>query len=275
MPGHVAAMRQTQLLLALVLTALFAFADGASAADESTLVDAPDAVEAREIVFDVGLGARLQPVFPSSQKYEVVPMPLFGMHFLRLPFFGEVVDNDRKPSVFSIYPSFAFVGERDDVDASYLAGIPDVDSAIELGAGVALRYRFVRAFAQVRYGVTGHSGFVGEGGIQLIHKFLDDRLTLSGGPRVSLASEDYMDTYFTVGPGATVLPQYTANAGFKDVGVGLQAVYELTERVRVVGHATYTHFVGEAGDSPIVAAGNKDELRIGVGLTYRLGFDLY
>ena len=64
-------------------------------------------------------------------------MPLFGLHFLRLPFFGEVVDSERKPSIFSIYPSFAFVGERDDADASYLAGIPDVDSAIELGAGAA------------------------------------------------------------------------------------------------------------------------------------------
>ncbi len=268
-------MRQTHILIALILTVVAASADGASAADESAFAEVPEAVEAREIVFDVGLGPRLQPVFPSSLKYEVVPMPLFGLHFLRLPFFGEVVDSERKPSIFSIYPSFAFVGERDDADASYLAGIPDVDSAIELGAGAAIRYRFVRAFAQVRYGVKGHSGFVGEGGIQLIHSFLDDRLMLSGGPRVSLASEDYMDTYFTVGPGAAVLPQYNANAGFKDVGVGLQAVYELTERVRVVGHATYTHFVGEAGDSPIVAAGNKDELRIGIGLTYRLGFDLY
>lgn len=244
----------------------------AHAADPEPVTPATEPTEHREIVFDAGAGLQLQPQFPSSRKYELQPYPLFALRFLRVPVLGEVVDG--KPSLLSVYPSFNFIGRRDDGDANYLQGTRDVDRAVELGLGGAIEYRFLRAFAEVRYGVTGHSGFVGEAGLDVTHTSLNNALTLRAGPRFSVASEDFMDTYFSVPQGA-VLPAYQADAGFRDIGLAMTAEYAITEKVRVVGRAEYTHFVGDAADSPIVDAGNQDELRVGVGLTYRFGFDLY
>lgn len=261
------------MVRSVVCAALVAMiAAPASAADVPAEVAVPEAVEYRDIVIDLGIGAALEPQFPSSRKYQVVPWPITSLQFLRLPFFGEVVTG--KESAFSLYPSFNAIGEREEDDANYLDGIPDTDWAVELGGGAAFRYGFLRAFAEVRYGVTGHNGFVGEAGLDVIYDAFD-RLEVRVGPRVSAATSDFMETYFSVPRSATVLEEYDADGGFRDVGVAARATYALTDNLRIHGKASYTHFVGEALDSPIVEAGNDDEFRVGVGLSYRFGLDLY
>lgn len=235
-------------------------------------VEVPEAVDARDIVLDVGFGALLQPQFPSAEKYSVAPWPLVGLHYLRLPVFGEVVTG--KTSVITLYPSFDFIGEREQDDAAYLAGTDDLDFGFDVGPGLAVRYGAFRGFAEVRYGVTGHSGFVGEAGLDVVIDQLGS-WQVSAGPRVSVASDDYMDTYFGVPVGAAVLAPYDPDGGIKDIGVALNASYALTEAVRVVGTASWRHYVGDAADSPIVEAGNVDDFTIGLGLTYRFGLDLY
>ena len=234
--------------------------------------EVPEAIEVRDIIVDLGLGVQYEPKFPSSEDYEARPWPIFALRFLRLPVFGEVVDG--QPRVFSIYPSINFIGSRDEDDADYLLGTEDVDFAFEVGPGVALRYGFVRAFAEARYGITGHDGFVFDLGADLIFD-QHERIEVAFGPRVSLATDDVMDTYFGVEPGALFLPAYDPDGGFKDVGVEAQASYAITENLRVLGKASYTRFVGDAEDSPIVEAGNVDEFRVGIGLSYRFGLDLY
>lgn len=257
----------------IVCALLMVVAGPALAADPAPLpTEQAEPVEYRDIVVDLGVGIGLAPKFPSSEKYQPYPYPLFSLKFLRLPVVGEVVTG--KQTSFSIYPAINFLGSREEDDASYLDGVPDVDFSAELGVGAAFQTRFMRAFAEVRYGVTGHNGFVGEAGIDLIvHP--TDQLELRAGPRVSVASDDYMDAYFSVPNSATILAPYEADGGFKDVGIAATAAYTLTEKWRLYGVAEWTHFVGDAGDSPIVDAGNRDELRIGVGFTYRLGLDLY
>lgn len=245
-------------------------AEAADLVSEETVV-VPEAVEYRDIIIDLGFGGQLEPKFPSAKKYVVNPWPIASLEFLRLPFFGEVVTGEEAP--FYVYPSFDFIDEREEDDARYLDGLGDTDFAVELGLGAAAQYSFVKVFAEVRYGITGHNGFVGEGGIDF--KYEDPRWEVAIGPRVSLASDDYMDEYFSVSRSATRLPEYQADGGFKDVGVELAASYAITEKVRLQGKAEYTHFVGDAQDSPIVESGNDDEFMVGLGLTYRFGLDLY
>lgn len=235
-------------------------------------VAVPVSVETRDIVIDLGLGAAIAPAFPSSEKYEVYPWPIARLRFLRLPVFGEVVTG--RESAFTIYPAIGFEGERTSDDAAYLRGIPDTDFAFEGGAGAAVRYRFLRAFAEVRYGFTGHNGFVGEAGIDVVLD-QDPRWELRVGPRISAASDDYMDEYFSVPNSALFLAPYDADGGIKDVGVEATAIYALTEAWRINATAEVTHFVGDALDSPIVDRGNDLEARVGIGLTYRFGLDLY
>jgi len=259
------------LATAACLATSACLATAAVAADQVSLTAPVPEAERRDIVFDLGLGARLGPKFPSAKEYVFSPWPIAELKFLRLPGIGEVVTGRRR--AVTIYPAFAFIGERSAADASYLAGTPDVDLAVELGGGIRAQYGIVRGFVEVRQGVTGHSGLVGELGADVVTRPIE-RLEVSLGPRATLASDDYMDTYFAVGPGAAALPAYDPDAGLVKLGAELDATYVLTERVRVHGYAAYNRFVGDAADSPIVEAGNDDEMRLGIGLTYRFGVDL-
>jgi len=258
----------------LAAALLFSLATPAFSADIEVVesYEVPAAVEVRDIVFDLGGGVLLQPSFPSSKEYSFSPLPFFGLKFLRLPVVGEVVSG--RVTQFTIYPSFNTVNERSASDAAYLAGIPTRDFSVELGPGAAFRHGPFRAFGALRYGIVGHNGWVGELGADYIANPIAP-LEVSFGPRVGFADDQYMDTYFGVPASATRLPTYNADAGFKDVGLGIEATYTFNEKIRLTGGIEYRHFVGSALDSPIVKAGNDQELTVGIGLTYRFGFDLF
>lgn len=257
---------------ALAMICLAVTCTVARAADVEQPVEIPAAIEVREIVFDLGFGGTLSPKFPSSKIYQPGALPLFGLTFLRLPYFGEVVTGQKK--AFSIFPSFNYITERSSSDAKYLAGIPDRDFALELGPGVAFRKGPIRAFATLRYGFFGYEGFVGDVGVDYIAQPFE-RLTASIGPRIGYATDNYMDAYFGVPDSATRLDPYDPDGGITDVGFKIDATYAITESVRLVGRAGYRHFVGDALDSPIVEAGNDQEIELGIGITYRFGFDLW
>ncbi|MEM9222321.1 MAG: MipA/OmpV family protein [Pseudomonadota bacterium] len=244
---------------------------GASAADLDE-VEIPAAVEAREIVFDLGAAVTFGPKFPAARVYEPGGAPLFRLKFLRLPGLGEVVTE--KKSFISVFPSFEYTDRRDVDDAAYLRGIPDRDFSLGIGPGVVVQYGALRAYAEARYGFIGHNGFVGEVGADLVGTPFE-RLEVSLGPRVGWADDEYMEYYFGVPASALVLPAYDPSGGIKDVGARFQATYTINEKWRLHGRAEYRHYVGEAGDSPIVDEGNDTEIEVGVGLTYRFGFDLF
>lgn len=259
-----------------IVGALLAGMSAGWAADPETEVpvdvEIPAAIEARQIVFDIGGGVTYSSKWPSSKIYTPGALPLFALQYLRLPYFGEVRSDKKK--VFTLYPAFNYVQERSSSDASYLAGIPDRDFALELGPGAAVRLGDFRGWANIRYGLTGHNGFVGDIGVQYAVNPVE-RLAVAIGPRVGFATDNYMETYFGVPASATALPAYDPDGGFKDVGFTLDASYALTERVRIVGRGGYRHFVGDALDSPITKAGNDQEFSVGVGLTYRFGFNFF
>ncbi len=269
-----ASVRRTALAGALA-TGFAAPATAADAPVEYAEGEVPASVEYRDIVFDLGIGGRIQPTFEGSSKYEVLPYPIFGLRFLRLPYFGEVVTG--RDTAFSIYPSINFIGARNEDDAAYLRGLDEVDFSFELGPGVSFRTGPFRAFAEMRYGITGHNGFVGEGGIDYIFHPLD-RLRISFGPRASVASTEYMDAYFGVSPAEaarSTLPAFDPDAGIKDVGLGSLWEYTYNEKVRFYMEGTYSRFVGDAADSPVIEAGADNQFTLGIGVTYRFGADLY
>lgn len=258
--------------IAIALAGGIATASAADVGEAPTDVEVPAAVELRQIVFDIGGGVTFSSKWPTSKIYEPGALPLFALQYLRLPVFGEVVKEEKK--AFTIFPSFNYVEERSSSDAAYLAGIPDRDFALELGPGAAYRLGAFRAWGDVRYGFTGHNGFVGNVGAQYIASPLE-KLEVAIGPRVGFASDNYMETYFGVPASATQLAPYDPDGGITDVGFTIDASYEFTERIRLVARGGYRHYVFDALDSPITDAGNDQEFTIGVGLTYRFGFNLF
>ncbi|ESR22677.1 MipA/OmpV family protein [Lutibaculum baratangense] len=223
----------------------------------------------------LGLGALVQPDYEGSDDYHVVPWPIISLEFLRLPGIGEF---GGPSSGFSIGPSFNIQGSRKESDNEALAGLGDVDTAVELGAKMSYETDMFGAFLAVRQGFGGHEGVVGEAGLNLIMN-PTDRLSFIAGPRVSAASSDFFDTYYSVTPGqaaASGLPAYDASAGFKSVGVAAEAIYNLTDLVDLHVEAGWSRLVGDAAGSPIVErAGSKDQFTVGAGLSYRLDLNLF
>ncbi|MEW5423045.1 MipA/OmpV family protein [Amorphus sp. 3PC139-8] len=263
-------MRKSTVLLAL---GAFAATAGSAMAMDDTLT--AEQAGRNDIVFDLGVGAQVQPKFASSDDYIVLPYPLFAVSYLKLPVFGELVSAPKR--AFSLYPSINFVGSRSSDDASYLKGMDDVDFAFELGPGIAYRYNMFRAFAEVRYGFTGHNGIVGSAGLDLV---LDpmERIQVSFGPRVGFANDEYVETYFGVSAAeanTSAFNQYDPSGGFTDVGLGGRISYDWTEKVKLHLQADYTRYIGDVADSPVVEAGSEDQFSVGVGITYRFGADLF
>lgn len=161
---------------------------------------------------------------------------------------------------------------RDEEDGRRLRGLGDVDGGLALGGYAAYRLGMVSAFAAYSHQATGDE----TGG--LLRFGLESRMPVSGFGRTMLtatvgatwASEDYMRSYFGVSAAQSArsgLAAYDANAGIKDVHVGLSAEIPLAEvwTLRLMGR--YARLVGDASDSPIVE--RQDQLSGGVGLTYR------
>ena len=101
-----------------------------------------------------------------------------------------------------------------------------------------LPLRFVRGFLTLRQDTGGHHGVVGEVGVDVIAEPLP-KLTVSLGPRLGLASSDYLDTYLGVDAeqsAASGLREFDPDGGVSGVGLEVEARYALTPAWSVVAH---------------------------------------
>ena len=261
----------SRVALAVSLSAL----SGAAMAQSGEL-SAEDAT--KQFVVDLGVGAIAKPKYEAADSYLVYPFPIISVGRFYLPGLGQVVDGRRKSGVF-FYPAFSFIGERKASDSTDLTGTNKIDWALELGLGGGLRGEHWRAFAELRQGINGHTGQVGQLGIDGII-YPSDKWEVSFGPRADFASGEYMDTYFGVTPTEAAnsggrLTAYDPGAAFKSLGLSARASYDWNDDVRVHFQGGYDRLIGDAADSPIAGGGSKDQFSVGVGLSYRFAFDLF
>ncbi len=232
----------------------------------------------KQFVVDLGIGAIVKPRYESADNYLVYPLPLIQLGRFYLPGFGQVVEGRGRTGAF-IFPSFGFIGQRKASDNADLTGTKKVDWALELGLGGGFRTDNFRAFAELRQGINGHTGQVGQLGLDGIF-YPGEKWEISFGPRAEFASGEYMDTYFGVtsaeaGASGGRLSQYNPNAGFKSVGLSGIVSYDWNEDVRLHLQGGYERLIGDAADSPIAKAGSENQFSLGMGVTYRFAFDVF
>lgn len=226
------------------------------------------------IEFELGGGGSVAPRYEGSSNYFLSPYPTFRLKRLTLSNGFQIGGGDGMG--LSFYPSFNFRGARKAADTPALTGLTDVKAAVELGLGAAYATQGFKVSGEVRRGVTGHEGYVGEFGADMsFHPA--ERLTVSAGPRFSFADAKYMDSYFSVSAaeaGASGLPQFDAGPGFKTVGAELSARYEVDANWALESSARYDRLVGDAANSPITGIGSKNQFgfRLGVVRSFRLDF---
>jgi outer membrane protein len=103
-----------------------------------------------------------------------------------------------------------------------------------------------------------------------------DTLTLSGGPRLFLGSDEYAATYFGVTgaeAAASGFNAYDAEGGLLAAGVALGAAYNLGGNWGLNGQISWDRLQGSAADSPITQRGSVDQFSAGLVATRRFSLE--
>jgi outer membrane scaffolding protein for murein synthesis (MipA/OmpV family) len=218
-------------------------------------------------------GPALASDYEGSDRYKLYPLPIVGWirdgAYVRLE--GDTIMTNILPmSLFELGPAARWIRKRSDVADDRIARMRNVSGTLEAGAlfGALIRdpdepLRQAGVRATVLQDISGsHDGFEVKlnalGGIPL-----DDQWSLIMNVSSRYASDDYMDTYFSVdanNAGRSGLSPYRAESGFKDVGVDASLSWFFSDHWGVGFIAAYTRLIGDAADSPIVrTAGSRDQ----------------
>ncbi|HSI42693.1 MAG TPA: MipA/OmpV family protein [Xanthobacteraceae bacterium] len=238
----------------------------------------------RQWTLTVGGYLMATPEFAGSSDYEAAVRPLIYITRAdKLSRFRSFNDN----ASLALYDNGIFeagvVGkidwERESGDYSALHGLDDIDYAFEVG-GYAQWFPadWMRLRGEVRYGFGGFEGVVADFAADAIANInLWDRMIFSAGPRMTVASSGYVDTYFGITEAESLrtiaydnfLPAYEAGGGIYSVGVGGQILKNFNNGFSGSLYVEYKYLVGDAADSPIVVQnGDRNQVTAGVSLAY-------
>ncbi|MEA3028834.1 MAG: MipA family protein [Sphingomonadales bacterium] len=222
----------------------------------------------------LGAGAQTYPKFPGADTYGINPLPIFGLRRQGSPLPTKAPDDSfgfgvlGRDSVVNFGPALRFQGKREQDDVG--APVGDVGFTVEAGGFVSITpVRNFRLRAEVRQGLGGHRGLVGDLGADLIVRD-DDSYVFTIGPRARWGDSDFQRAYFGVTPavaGATGLAVYTPGSSLYAVGAVAGLTHKLGRNWGVQAYVGYDRLVGDAADSPIVRAfGSRDQFSGGAGL---------
>jgi outer membrane protein len=264
-------------LLAIAAAPIFLFATGATAqnAPEEPAPAPETSADKEPIRARLSLGPQLRPRFPGSD--EVFLLPFYDVSITRgdRPFEYEAADQGVsfsliKSTGFAFGPAIQLEGSRrrNETDLP----IDEVGTSIEAGGFVDVWLgSSIRARGELRKGVTGHKGVVGD--VMLDYVARDrDKWLFSVGPRFSLADRKYQEAYFGVTPAVsarTGLPVYAPDGGVHSVGAAATTLYQLDRHWGLYGYAKYERLIADAADSPIVRTiGSRNQFSGAVALTF-------
>lgn len=242
----------------------------------STAASAQETKEPRR--YRVGLGAQVTPSYPGADKVRFGPFINVDIARGDTPFAFEAPDESFAIPVINTNgigfgPALNLQGSRTNSDVG--APIGKVKTTVEAGG-------FVQAFvtpgfrlrAELRRGLGGHDGFIGEVSADLVARD-GDRYVFSIGPRVTMTNARYQRAYFGVDGGqafATGLPLYRPEGGLQSVGGTAGLSYQFSPRWGAMAYARYDRLVDDPSRSPIVRRfGSRDQFSGGLALTYTFG----
>jgi outer membrane protein len=222
----------------------------------------------------VGLGAQVRPEYLGADSTEIVPYPTVSIKKGEEPFgFGAPDDsfgigllgND----TFSLGPVLALSNGRDEDEVG--APVGDVNRTLE--AGAFAQYELSDAFrlrAELRQGIGGHEGLVGNVGADYVTRDGDNYL-FSIGPRLRFGDGKFQRAFFGIDDEAALasgLPLYRPDSGLYAVGAVSSARYEIGGGWGLFGFARYDRLVGDARKSPIVEEfGSDNQFSAGIGIS--------
>lgn len=142
---------------------------------------------------------------------------------------------------------------RDSSDDDFLAGLPNIDPGLEVGALAeyfAGPWRFRGAVRQEV--LDGHGGFLFNADIAYGGRWSRD-VSLIVGLDTTVMSDSYAQSYFGVDPADARAgrPAFEAGFGIRDVGIFAQAIYDISPAFFVSADARAGLLLFDAADSPL------------------------
>ena len=202
----------------------------------------------------LGGGIGLNPEFIGSDDYEFSALPLFDLEWRGAYFAstqrGVGLNFYRRPGL-KMGPRLTYDRGRESSESKFLAGLPDIDGAVEIGAFLETVNGPWRFKGDFRKGLGGHEGFVASLDLAIGGR-LDHGANLILGATTHYASKDYMKSYFDSTVISTSRPVFASDGGgFSDIGGYATIVRNVTDRIFISGMIRGTLLIGDAADSPI------------------------
>lgn len=227
----------------------------------------------------VGAAGYVAPKFEGSDKYRFFAQPLvslgrqgeaerFSSRNDNVSF--AFIDTDR----FRVGAAGKLLFKRDtDID-----GIDETKFGGEAGGFVDVYPTdWLRFRGEVRHGIRAHKGVVADIAADAFYD-VTPKIRVSGGPRATYASKDYMRTYYGVTAEeslASGLQEYRPGGGWESVGLGGAVTWQATDKIDTSLFAEYNRLQSKPKNSSIVREhGSANQFTVGVSATYRFDFSL-
>ena len=257
--------------------ALFGLAVAAAApafADEQVVPAAPAGT-----IITIGGYGLMTPKFEGAKSDELAFRPIVSWSkpgsriWLDLPNDGldyEVVEGDNYRA--GVVGNLRFQRNTDLLRPRGFKRVGSTDLSVEAG-GFAEFWPTpnLRTRAELRDALFGAQGLIADFSADVV-LFPTERLTLTGGPRLSLADQTFMDSYYSITSAQAAssgMTQFKADAGLRSYGLGASARYQLTDDIMTLAFVEYQRLSGSAGESPLIEQrGSPDQFTFGLGMKY-------
>jgi MipA family protein len=251
-----------------------------------------------ETVFDgdyltVGVGVGYGPSYEGSDDYVAFPVPLVQGNLLGVaitPRAGgvalDLIPDAKDAKVgFSLGPVARLRSDRDGrIKDRVVRTLGKLDTAVEVGANAGVTvydllssYDSLTLSGDVRWDVAdAHEGMVVSPSLSYFTP-LSRAAVISVSLSAEHVDDDYADYYFSVSPAGSAvsgLPAFSADGGWKSVGVNLVGGYDFDGDAANGGLAAfvlggYSRMLGDAKRTPLTSIrGDADQWLVGAGLAY-------
>ena len=207
----------------------------------------------------LGAGVGVAPDYEGSEDNQAVPLPYVNVvwsNHMSINLLGNKAKVNLIPSpIWRGGVVGEYIAERDDVDNDRVDDLEDVDTSFMLGGFFGFEYANWSASIEAMQDVAdGNDGAIVRlnGGYRIP---IDQSWRLSLGAFTTWADDDYMEAYFEIDEAdsnRSGLSTFSADSGFKDVGLNLAASFKPWEHWGFMGLVSYKRLLDDAEDSPVV-----------------------
>jgi outer membrane protein len=251
----------------------------------------PKPAEKDDWKFNLGAGVMYKPAFLGSKDYQAMAFPDIKVEY-KDSFFASLFEgvgyNAINSDGWRAGPILKFdFGRSEDDDSPFriagkktsaLQGLGDVDAALELGGFVEYKFGSFSSALELRQGVGGHEGLVGETSLKYkgFTKQFGKSIMYAFGPRATFADSNYNNAYFGITQSQSSksgLATFDADSGLVSYGVSAFAVMSITESISMGVFSGYDRLADTVADSPLIKErGSENQFMGGLRFRYEFGY---